>query len=327
MKYRVLLYTSLLALCLIVGLKIRQQSANSNLPLVAIANYGPHASLNATIEGIQQQLAKQGFIEQQTVRYAISDVGFDAALIPQMVKQLQQLKPTVMVLLTTPVAQFAKGAIRQIPLVYSAITDPVAAGLLTQADQPTANLTGCSERQDLQRLLTFAQQLLPHAKRLGLLYATAESNDQALRQMLRKAAEQQGLSLLALPINQAREVPLQLTQFQGKVDFIYVGSSGPIQPSLPTIAREAKKMGIPVFNVDASAVRQGEVLASFGVDYQKIGRKTGELITAILRGALPNQLPPCYPTAEDHQAVLSRRQAMAFHIPLPATQPQLMVVE
>lgn len=309
----------------VVSLSLRRHS--STLPLVAIANYGPHASLTATLEGMQQELARQGWIDQKTVRYAIRDVGFDAALIPQMVTQLKQLKPTVMVVMTTPVAQFAKGAIKACPLVYSAITDPLAAGLITTPEHADGMMTGSSERQDLQRLLAFAQQLLPHAKRLGVLYATAESNDQALVQQLQIAAVQQKMSLLALPVNHAREVPLRLQQFRGQVDVIYVGTSGPIQPSLPVIARESQKMGIPVINVDESAVKQGLVLASFGVNYTTVGVNTGQLVAALLGGADPAQLTPRYPTAADHHGFISRRQAATLGIPLPPPQPHLTLVE
>jgi putative ABC transport system substrate-binding protein len=306
-------------------LSLRRHS--SALPLVAIANYGPHASLTATIEGIQQELARQGWIDQKTIRYAISDVGFDAALIPQMVTQLKQLNPTVMVVMTTPVAQFAKVAIKHCPLVYSAITDPVTAGLIKTPEQADGSMTGSSERQDLHQLLAFAQQLLPHAKRVGVLYATAESNDQALVRLLQEAAAQQGLSVLALPVNHAREVPLRMQQFRGQVDFIYVGTSGPIQPSLPVIALQSQKMGIPVFNVDESAVKQGLVLASFGVNYTTVGVNTGQLVAALLQGADPAQLPPRYPTAADHQGFISRQQAAAWGITLPPPQPYLTLVE
>jgi putative tryptophan/tyrosine transport system substrate-binding protein len=115
-----------------------------------------------------------------------------------MVTQLKQLKPAVMVVMTTPVAQFAKGAIQHCPLVYSAITDPVAAGFMKTPEQADGNMTGSSEQQDLQRLLAFAQQLLPQAKRIGVLYANAESNDQALVRQLQEAAGQQAMSMLAL---------------------------------------------------------------------------------------------------------------------------------
>lgn len=316
-----------LGLLLLVLVMISSRRHSSTLPLVAIANYGPHASLTATIAGIQQELARQGWVDQQTVRYALRDVGFDAALIPQMLTQLKQLKPAVMVVMTTPVAQWAKGAIKACPLVYSAITDPVAAGLITTPEQADGSMTGSSERQDLHRMLAFAQQLLPQAKRVGMLYATAESNDQALVQQLQKATAQRGLSLLSLPVNHAREVPLRLQQFRGQVDVIYVGTSGPIQPSLPVIALESQKMGIPVLTVDESAVKQGLVLASFGVNYTTVGVNTGQLVAALLQGADPAQLPPRYPTAADHQSFISRRQAANWGITLPSPQPHLTLVE
>ena len=79
------------------------------LPLVAVANYGPHASLEAALAGLKQGLKGQGYIEGETVRFEILDVGFDHALIPQMINRLKAMKPDVMVTMTTPGSQVAKG--------------------------------------------------------------------------------------------------------------------------------------------------------------------------------------------------------------------------
>lgn len=310
--------TLLITLLLIAGIFFAIKQQKSNLPIVAIANYGPHSSLDASIKGMKEELAKQGFIEGRNIAYEISDVGFDANLIPQMIAKLTSQQPKVMVVMTTPIAQYAKGSIHNIPLIYNVITDPVEAGLLHEHKTPEQNITGSSDQQNLGSVLAFVKKLLPHAKRAGLLYSTAESNDATLVRMMKAATIAQGFELVTIPVEQSRDVAMRMQQFNEKVDFIYVGTSGPIQPTLPVISAEATKIGIPIINVDAGAVKDGLVLASFGVDYVKVGNNAGKLVAEVLRGVPVSKLTPIYPKDSDHHGFISMKKAHEIGISIPA---------
>ena len=252
--------------CLLIALYTNYfTDKNDSLPIVAIANYGPHASLDAAIAGFKKQMQEEGFTENHNIRYKISDVGFDQSLIPQMLTNFKAQHPKVMLVMTTPVGQAAKATIHDIPLIYTVITDPVEAGLIKEKYKPDQNITGSSEMQDLNAFLKFAKSILPTAHKVGLLYATSEANDIALVRMMKASAAELDMSVVAIPVEQARDVQLRMQAFKNTVDFIYVGTSGPIQPTLPVISAEASKMHIPVFNVDAHAVQDGLALASFGV--------------------------------------------------------------
>lgn len=319
-QYKKIFIAIILSIALIAAIVYFSQKnhRNSHIPLVAIANWGPHSSLEETIQGIKEELQQEGFIEGENIRIKIADAGFDTALIPQMVMQLKGLNPKAIVMIATPVAQFVKSAVKDTPLVFSDITDPVEAGLLKEENQPQTNITGASDKQNLGMLLEFAKKLIPNAKRVGVLFSTSEVNDAALVKMLKEAAEKIGMSVVALPINQARDVPMQMKFFKGAVDFIYVGASGPIQPTLPAIAAEADKMGIPIFNVNEDAVKKNQVLASYGVDYKQVGINTGKLVAAILKGENIANLKPIYPSSKDHYGFISRRKAKDLHIEIPS---------
>ena len=129
---------------------------NTHLPIIAIANYGPHSSLSAAIKGFKEQMSKDGFIEGKTISYKESDVGFDQSLISQMLSALNSKKPKLMLAMTTPVAQMAKSKIKDTPIVFTVITDPVSAGLLKNPHSAGANITGSSEKQDLELFLKFS---------------------------------------------------------------------------------------------------------------------------------------------------------------------------
>lgn len=287
------------------------------LPVIAIANYGPHSSLNDTINGIKQQLAEEGFIENKTVRYVIKDVGFDSILIPQMLASLQAQKPQLLITLTTPVSQMAKSLVKNTPIIFTAVTDPVQAGLLDHKDQASKKMTGSSDQQNLEIFLAFAKTVLPHARRIGLLYSSSESNDHALLQMMRKAAAHHHMSVVAVTIDHASDVPMRMSAFKNKVDFIYVGASGPIQPTLPAISAKAKIMQIPLFNVNDKAVMDGLAMASMGVDYIHVGRHAGKIACAILNGENITNIQPIYPSQNDHVGLINEHLAEHYQAIIP----------
>ena len=296
-----------------------------DLPLVAIANYGPHSSLDDSIKGFKSYMASQGFIEHKNIAYKISNVGFDSNLIPQMISQLKSLNPKVMLAMTTPVAQAAKNSVKDIPLVFGVITDPVEAGLLKTKDNADANITGASDQQDLDLLLKFAKQVLPNAYRVGVLYSTSEANDKALVKMLEVAAAKLKMQVVAIAVDQPRDVPIRMQGFRDNVDFIYIGTSGPIQPTLAAIVMEADKMHIPIFNVSEEAVQKNQVLGSFGVDYVQVGANAGRIVAEILKGE--KNIPPIYPTAKDHHGFISKKRLDQMKLGLPKDLSNIKVVE
>ena len=315
----------LFIILLFVTAIIFYKEKSSNLPIVAIANYGPHSSLEDSIKGIKEELASQGFIENKNIQYDILDVGFDTTLIPQMLNKLHSRSPAVMVAMTTPVAQFAKHNVKNVPLIFNVVTDPVEAGLLKNAHSSEDNMTCTSDMQNLDLLLAFAKKLIPQATRVGLLYSTAEANDFALIRMLKEAAEKINIQLVAIPVDQLRDIPIRMQGFKDKVDFIYVGTSGPIQPALPIITAMADKMHIPIFNVNEEAVQKNQVLASFGVNYLQIGKNTGSMIANLLRGGKIAE--PIYPMAKEHHGFISKKRAEYFSIKIPADLTNVTIVE
>ncbi|MDR2681824.1 MAG: ABC transporter substrate-binding protein [Holosporaceae bacterium] len=288
-----------------------------DLPVVAIANLGPLKDLEISIQGIKDELADNGFIDGKTIRIEYVDVAFDQSLIPQAIESLRNYSPKIMVAVTTPVAQFAKKKILDIPLVFHSITDPVAAGLLKSADRPDGNVTGASDAQNVEGLLEFIKSVLPEAKTVGMLCLTSDSNDTTMMEMVNAAAPSFGLTVLAVPVEQPRDIPMRMQEFKGKVDLIYVGLSNAILAALPTISSEAKKMDIPVFAAEDTTVRDGLAVASFGVNSESIGRNAGKLVTKLLKGADVKTLAPVYPQASDHMCVVSKKLAKKYGIRIP----------
>jgi len=226
--------------------------------------------LQETIDGLKAKLTQLGYLEDKTIRYEITDVNFETSLVIQMLNKLKSNKPHIIVAISTPVAQAAKNTITGIPVVYADVTDPVEAGLVS--NDPNSNITGTSDKQDLSLMFKLAKQLLPSAKKVGVLYSTGEANDLSLVNMLVATSKELGLEVVAIPVEHTRDVVTRMKLFKDKVDFIYTGSSGAIQASLPAISSAAQAMQLPLFNFNGEEVISHIALASYGVSHKQSWR-------------------------------------------------------
>ena len=301
----------LINLLIFTGCFNKSEDSNSlkSKPKIGVANLGPHPSLEATISGMVAELAKSGLKSDIDYELINQHVSFEPSMIRPMLAQIKAKRPDVLVTLTTPVSQAAQAMNFQVPHIFASITDPGSVGL---------NLSGASDKQDLDAVLSLAKKLLPNAKKVGLLYSTSEANDAALKKILTRKSKEHNLELLSVGIDQPRDIPLRIQKlFQGenKVDFIYVGVSGMIQPSLPAIVAASDKMKIPVFNADESGVLSHMALASNGVNYFKVGANTGKLVFEILKNkSKDNKTKIINPKPEDHEAFISKKRAKFFGI-------------
>lgn len=297
----------------------------ASLPLIAIANYGPHSSLQETIDGMKAELTKLGYIENTNIRYEIADVNFETSLIIQMLNKLKSSKPDILVTLSTPIAQSAKNMIKDIPVIFTDVTDPDEAGLVSS--DPNSNITGASDKQDLVPMLKFAKQLLPKAETIGVLYSTGEANDISMVSMLNKSAASLGIEVVAIPIEHTRDVVTRMKLFKGKVDFIYTGSSGAIQASLPAIVSIAESMKLPLFNFNSEEVIEHNALASFGVSHKQVGANAARIIHRIFQGEKPSNIAIIHPSITDHAGFISKKRAERIGIDIPKGLAGITIID
>jgi putative ABC transport system substrate-binding protein len=319
-------YAAIVCILLLIFVVTSQSDNKKNtLPLIAIANYGPHSSLQETIYGIKQELTTLGYIENQNIIYEIADVNFNTSLIIQMLNKLKSHRPDILVTLSTPIAQSAKNMIKDIPIIFTDVTDPKSAGLIS--NDLNSNITGASDRQNLKLMLQFAQQLLPKTKIVGVLYSTGEANDISMVEMLTKSAEQLGIEVIAVPVEHTRDVVSRMKLLKNKVDFIYTGSSGAIQASLPAIVSVAESMKLPLFNFNGEEVLEHNALASFGVSHKKVGANAAQIIHRILKGGKPGNIKIIHPDNADHQGFISKKRAGRIELKIPSNLTGITIVE
>jgi putative ABC transport system substrate-binding protein len=286
---------------------------------IAITSFGEHPALQEVIDGMKASMNSRGYAEGKEVSYSFTHVNWERNLIPQMLTKIAAGKPDVIVTITTPVTQTAVRAIgdRGIPIVFTAVQDPVVAGVIPSWDKPSNIMTGASNLADMEGTLRFIRQLLPNAKRLGLPYNPGDDADNALRQRLEKFAPKYGLQLVMVGVDNVNDMPQRLQTFAGKVDAVFVIPSNLFQPVTSQIAAITNRLGIPAFNGLPAPIVKHEMLGTYSVDWPKIGANTAAIVEKVLKGAKVSEIAPSVPGPQDHKVLISGPQLQSHKIPLP----------
>ncbi len=294
---------------------------------IAIANWGKHISLERTIQGIKDGFNKAGYIEGEHFQYEILDAQFNQSLISSIITQLKKNNPTLLIALATPVAQIARNEITDIPIIFTDITDPLNSGLIEEDLKPLNNITGVSDQQDLDAFLDFVLKLIPRAEKIGILFSSSESNDRSLVKMMESAAAHHTMQVLAMPIEDSRNIQNIMQKFKNSVDLIYLGTSASIQNSISEIAHESDLLKIPIFNSDEEKVYSHQVFAAYTVSYYKIGLQTAKLALEILKGTKPENTNIFFPKLEDHSGYISKKKAEELGILIPSDLKNTTLIE
>lgn len=286
---------------------------------VAIANLGPHPSLLDIIHGIQTKSRELGL----DIQFDIQHVNFDMTQIPKMLTALKAKTPDVIITLTTSVSQHAKAIFKDTPtpILFAAITDPVEAKLLTNPTESCGNITGVSDKQDAEFIITFMKYTLPLLKRVGIPYAQNEANDRALLNSFQLAAAKlKNVEIVPIPIDNLQDLPHRVRAITSSVDALYVGPSNMIQPALPVIIQQANRAKLPVFNFNEAAVTAHQAFASFSVNYVQLGYEVTHILKQLINKTPITSIAPFYPTSNDHYGTISLRVAKKLGILLPSSQ-------
>lgn len=282
---------------------------------IAIANFGSHPQLNAVAEGFQAAVDAAGVDAEITVDH----VNFDPTLLPQMFAKIEATNPDMIVAITTPVAQnmlnlFGDG---DKPLLFGAVTDPVAAELVPSWEEGGKNITGVADALDIKATLEFISQLFPDAESVGVPFNPAEANDLATLELFETHGPELGLKIESVGIDNTNDIMARITSLSTSADVIYGPASNMIQPAIAAVSSAATQMGKPVVNMDDGPVNEGLIPAGFTVSYYRIGEMVGEIAVRVLAGESPASIAPQKPSFEDHVMAISKSAMARVGAPIP----------
>ncbi len=252
---------------------------------VGISQFAVHGSLDNCREGFLAGLAEEGIVEGEnlTVEYvnAQADPGTAALSASNFVTK----KVDMICAIATPCASTAYNATMNtdIPVIYTAVSDPVIAGLAKEDGSPVGNITGTSDALAVDAQLQMIREILPEAKTIGIIYTTSEENSISTIAQYKEKAPQYGFEIVDTGISSISEVAMAAADIAGKVDCITNLTDNTVVSALQTVLAEAEKAGIPVFGSEVEQVKAGCV-ASMGLEYFELGKQTGRMAAKVLKG-------------------------------------------
>ncbi|NLJ97354.1 MAG: ABC transporter substrate-binding protein [Clostridiales bacterium] len=253
--------------------------------VIGIGQFAQHGSLDNCREGFVAGLAEAGYIEGENLKVYYENAQADANTASQISKNFIAKKVDLIGAIATPMAQSAFGATKntEIPVIYTAVTDPIKAELAKEDGSPNGNITGTSDKLPVEKQLEMIRQILPDAKKIGIMYSTSEVNSLSAIEEYKAVAPQYGFEIVESGISTTADISLAADNLLEKVDCINNLTDNTVVSALPTILDKASKKNIPVFGSEVEQVKIG-CLASMGLDYFDLGKQTGKMAAQVLSG-------------------------------------------
>lgn len=280
---------------------------------IGISQYVEHTALDSAREGFVEALEANGYDESK-VEIDYKNAQADAAMNQNIAQGFVSDQKDLLLGISTVSAQSLYNATKDIPILITAVTDPVDAGLVKSLEKPETNVTGTSDNIDIDIQFKLIKELLPEAKRIGMLYNSAEANSEIQVQAAEKKASEYGFEIIRGGVTGTNDVAQVTDSIIDKVDLIYVPTDNTVVSSLPVVYDRTMAKKIPIIGSEKGQVENG-ALATEGINYKELGYQTGEMAVRILKGEKPQEM--AVQKAEKTQLILNEDTAKKLGIQLP----------
>ena len=252
---------------------------------IGIEQFAEHGSLDNCREGFLKGLEDEGIKEGDNLTVKYKNAAADMGTAKQISDSLVSDKVDLVCAIATPSAQSAYNAAMKadIPVIYTAVTDPVAAELADKDGKPVGEVTGTSDKLPVEEQLKMIRKMLPDAKKIGIMYTTSEANSVSAIEEYKSLVKKYDFELVEKGITTTADVSLAADDLLSKVDCITNLTDNTVVASLPTILDKANEKKIPVFGSEIEQVKIG-CLAAEGIDYIALGKQTGKMAAKVLKG-------------------------------------------
>ncbi|CAN7422033.1 ABC transporter substrate-binding protein [Rhizobium sp. LjRoot98] len=276
----------LIALAATVALTLPARAEDVTVAVTAIVE---HPALDAVRDGVKETLAAAGYKEGENLKFIYESAQGNPATAAQIARQFAGEAPNVIVPISTPSAQAVVSSTRDIPVVFTAVSDPLGAQLIKDMDKPGGNVTGLSDLSPVAEHVALIKEILPNVKSIGYLYNSGEANSVSLLAVLKTEAEKAGLTVVESAATKSAEVQGAARALVGRADVIYVPTDNTIISALEGAVAVAVEAKLPLFTADTDSVSRGAV-AALGFNYKDVGKQTGDIVVRILKGENPGNI-------------------------------------
>lgn len=293
---------------------------------IAVTAIVEHPALDATRDGIKEGLAEAGYVDGDNINFVYQSAQGQPATAAQIARQFVGDGATVIVPISTPSAQAAAAATKDIPIVFTAVTDPLGAQLVTSLETPGGNVTGLSDLAPLQDHIDLIEEITPEVKNLGVIYNPGEPNSVSLVKVLKELAGPAGLTIVESPATKSADVQQAARALVGKADAMYVPTDNTVVSAFEGVVAVAEENQIPLYAGDTDSVKRGAI-ATVGFNYHDIGLQTAEVIVQALDGENPGDIPVINATGTDLFVNLGAAAKMGVVIPEAVIARATTVIE
>ncbi len=283
---------------------------------VAVSQIVEHPALDAARQGLLDGLKAKGYEEGKNLDFDYKTAQGNPAIAVQIARQFVGENPDVLVGIATPSAQALVSATRSIPVVFTAVTDPVGAKLVTTMEQPGKNVTGLSDLSPVSQHVALIQEILPEVKSIGVVFNPGEANAVTLIELLKVSAAAQGIEVVEATALKSADVQSATQAIAAKSDIIYAPTDNTVASAIEGMIVAANQAKTPVFAGATSYVEKGAI-AGLGFDYYQVGVQTADYVAAILDGQQPGKLD--VKVAQGSDLVINPNAASKLGIQLPGS--------
>lgn len=288
---------------------------NENMATIGITQLVEHPSLDKARNGFIKALEDNGYKDGETVSIDYQNAQNDMPTTQTIANKFVSDKKDLIYAISTPSAQAAYNTTKDIPILITAVTDPVSAGLVKSLEKPEGNVSATSDYMPIEKNLELIKTLIPNAKTIGVLYNTSEVNSKVQVDRLKTYASENDYEVVEKGISSANEINQAMSSLIGKIDVLYVPTDNLVVSAMPLVAKLATDNKIPVIASEDGSVKSG-ALACQGIDYEKLGYKTGELAVKVLKGEEISNIPIAL--LEDTEVIINEDTLNALSMEKPA---------
>ena len=284
-KMVAVLVSAMMTMGLLTGCKSSGSKSGDAEYTIGISQFAEHGSLDNCREGFIEGLKEEGIEEGENLKIEYKNAAADQGTAKQISDTFVSDKVDLICGIATPSAQaaFNSAMNSDIPVIYTAVTDPAEAKLVDDEGNPVGEITGTSDELPIKEQLEMIREILPDAKKVGILYTTSEANSVSALSTYKKLAGDYDLEIVEKGVTQTADISLAAEELLGEVDCLTNLTDNTVVNSLATILDKANAQKIPVFGSEIEQVKLG-CLAAEGLDYIKLGKQTGKMGAQGLKG-------------------------------------------
>lgn len=306
MKKSLILFAGIVAAVSMFSGCSKKNGSSEKTVKIGIAKIVQHVALDNVERGVMDAIKDAGI----KAKYDLQNANGDVNTANQIAVQFKDEKVDVAVGIATPIAIALANTLKETPVVFGTVTDPLGAGLVTTLEHGEKNVTGMSdELPSVQHIKLFKE--IAGIKTLGYIYTSNEDNSLSSLELIKKGCAQAGLELVTQSISTSSEVKQAAESIVDRVDGIYLTTDNTVFSALPSLVTVFNKAKKPVFSGDVTGAKEGGCFMASGFNYYKAGRATGEIVVQILKGANPSEIPVRFMTKPEDSDLLFDLDAAA----------------